>query len=77
MTHLPVVADPSHATGKWEYVEPVARGAVAAGADGLLLEVHLQPDKALSDGRQSLTPKRFRQLMENVRQVAQAIGRDA
>ena len=77
MTHLPVVADPSHATGKWEFVEAVSRGAVAAGADGLLLEVHLQPDKALSDGRQSLTPKRFRQLMDNVRMVAQAVGRDA
>ena len=77
MTHLPVVADPSHATGKWEYVEPVARGAVAAGADGLLLEVHLQPDKALSDGRQSLTPKRFCQLMESVRLVAAAVGRKA
>ena len=77
LTHLPVVADPSHAVGKWEYVEAVARGAVAAGADGLLLEVHLQPDKALSDGRQSLTPKRFRTLMENVRQVAAAVGRKA
>ena len=77
LTHLPVVADPSHATGKWEFVEAVSRGAVAAGADGLLLEVHLQPDKALSDGRQSLTPKRFHQLMENVRKVARAVGRDA
>ena len=77
MTHLPVVADPSHAMGKWEYVEAVARGAVAAGADGLLLEVHLQPEKAFSDGRQSLTPKRFRALMENVRRVATAVGRKA
>lgn len=77
MTHLPIVADPSHATGKWELVEPVARGAVAAGADGLLLEVHMQPEVALSDGRQSLTPKRFQQLMENVQRVAEAVGRSA
>ncbi len=77
LTHLPVVADPSHAVGKWEYVDAVARGAVAAGADGLLLEVHLQPERALSDGRQSLTPKRFHALMKNVRRVATAVDRQA
>ncbi|MBK8134673.1 MAG: 3-deoxy-7-phosphoheptulonate synthase [Chloroflexi bacterium] len=77
LTHLPVVADPSHAVGKSEYVEPVARAAVAAGADGLIIEVHLDPDNAMSDGRQSLNPLQFRQMMENVRRVAQAVGRMA
>ena len=77
LTHLPIVADPSHGVGKWEYVEAVSRAAVAAGADGLLIEVHLQPDQAMSDGRQSLTPKRFQAMMEQVRRVAQAVGREA
>lgn len=76
LSHLPVVADPSHATGKWEYVGAVARGAVAAGADGLMIEVHLQPDRAWSDGRQSLKPERYAQLVREVRRVAQAVGRD-
>ena len=58
LTHLPVIVDPSHGTGKWEYVPAVAKGAVAAGADGLIIEVHPQPSKALSDGAQSLTPQR-------------------
>ncbi len=77
LTHLPVVADPSHAVGKWEYVEAIARSAVAAGADGLIVEVHMQPDQALSDGRQSLKPDRFKVMMEQVCRVAEAVGRTA
>jgi len=75
LTHLPVIADPSHGTGKWELVTPVARAAVAAGADGLIVEVHPNPAKALSDGAQSLKPDRFAAMMADVRRVAQAIGR--
>jgi 3-deoxy-7-phosphoheptulonate synthase len=77
LTHLPVVADPSHGTGYSEYVEGVARGAVAAGADGLIVEVHLKPEEALSDGRQSLTPQAFQKMMDSVRRVAQAVDRTA
>lgn len=77
LTHLPVVADPSHGVGYWEYVESVSRAAVAAGADGLIVEVHMKPDEAMSDGRQSLTPKRFEALMQQVRRVAQAVDRTA
>ncbi|MCB9452005.1 MAG: 3-deoxy-7-phosphoheptulonate synthase [Anaerolineaceae bacterium] len=77
LTHLPVIADPSHAVGLWEYVEAISRGAVAAGADGLIIEVHPRPDEALSDGRQSLKPERFKSLMEQVRRVAEAVGRTA
>lgn len=75
-THLPVIVDPSHGTGKWEYVAPIARAAIAAGADGLMLEVHNNPEEALSDGPQSLLPKKFRQLMEDLRPIAQAVGRE-
>jgi 3-deoxy-7-phosphoheptulonate synthase len=75
LTHLPVIADPSHATGHWELVGPVARAAVAAGADGLLIEVHPRPEEALSDGGQSLKPRRFAELVEEVRRVAEAVGR--
>jgi 3-deoxy-7-phosphoheptulonate synthase len=75
LTHLPVLADPSHGTGKWYLVTPVALAAVAAGADGLLVEVHPTPDHALSDGFQSLTIDNFRALMTAVPQVARAIGR--
>jgi 3-deoxy-7-phosphoheptulonate synthase len=77
LTHLPVIADPSHAVGMWEYVEPIARSAVAAGADGLIVEVHPQPDKAYSDGRQSLKPERFKAMMEQVKRIAEAVGRTA
>lgn len=75
LSHLPVIADPSHGTGKWELVEPVTRAAVAAGADGLLIEVHPHPEEALSDGAQSLKPERFAALMENLVSVAAAVGR--
>ena len=76
MTHLPVIVDPSHAAGDIRFVEPLARAAVAAGADGLLVETHWHPSEALSDAGQSLTPERFRQLAESCRAVARAIGRD-
>jgi 3-deoxy-7-phosphoheptulonate synthase len=76
-THLPVVADPSHGVGYREYVTPVALAAVAAGADGLIIETHPIPDKALSDGRQSLDNAAFKAMIEQVRLVAQAVGRTA
>ena len=76
LSHLPVIADPSHAVGKWEYVAAVAKGAVAAGADGLIIEVHDQPDQAWSDGRQSLKPERFAKLVTQMRAIALAVGRD-
>lgn len=75
LSHLPVIVDPSHGVGKWEYVGPMAKAAVAAGADGLLIEVHPYPEKALSDGPQSLLPSRFHQLMKDLAKVAQAVGR--
>ncbi|HUQ42430.1 MAG TPA: 3-deoxy-7-phosphoheptulonate synthase [Candidatus Limnocylindrales bacterium] len=75
LTHLPVIADPSHGTGKWYLVAPVALAAVAAGADGLLVEVHPSPDHALSDGFQSLTFENFAALMAQVGAVARAVGR--
>ncbi len=75
LTHLPVFVDPSHGTGRWSLVGPVARAAIAAGADGLLIEVHPHPEEALSDGAQSLKPERFARLMEELRAVAQAVGR--
>jgi 3-deoxy-7-phosphoheptulonate synthase len=74
-THLPVVIDPSHATGDSEYVPAVALAAVAAGVDGLIIEVHPDPPKALSDGKQSLRPERFATLMNQLRRVAEAVGR--
>lgn len=77
LTHLPVIADPSHGTGKREYVLPLARASVAAGADGLLVEVHHDPDHALSDGAQTLRPEQFNQMMQQVRAIAGAIGRSA
>lgn len=75
LSHLPVIADPSHGTGKWEYVGAVARASVAAGADGLLLEVHQDPSAALSDGRQSLEPEKFAQLVMELKRVALAVDR--
>lgn len=75
LTHLPVILDPSHSTGNWLYVGPVARAGIAAGADGLIIEVHPDPDKALSDGGQSLKPERFVELVRQIRVIAQAVGR--
>ena len=77
LTHLPVIADPSHGTGKRDYVVPMARAAIAAGADGLLIEVHPDPDHALSDGAQTLAPAQFSELMTQVRAIAAAVGRSA
>ncbi len=74
-SHLPIVADPSHGTGHRDMVTPMARAAVAAGADGLLVEVHPNPDRALSDGAQSLYPEQFARMMQETRLIAQAIGR--
>jgi len=75
LSHLPIIGDPSHATGRRDKVAPMARAAVAAGADGLLIEVHNNPDHALSDGAQSLEPSAFTQLMAELRIIAPAIGR--
>ena len=75
LSHLPIIADPSHGTGLRDKVIPMARAAVAAGADGVIIEVHPEPDKALSDGAQSLYPDQFRQLVGELRAVAAAIGR--
>ena len=75
-THLPIIVDPSHATGNWKYVEAVSLAAIAAGADGLLIEVHDDPDAAVSDGTQSIKPERFAELMEKARLVAKAVGRE-
>jgi 3-deoxy-7-phosphoheptulonate synthase len=75
LTHLPVILDPSHGTGHWEYVEAVGRAAIAAGADGLIVEVHPDPTMALSDGGQSLKPERFAALVQQVAAVAAAVGR--
>jgi len=76
LSHLPVIVDPSHGTGKWELVAAVSRAAVAAGADGLLVEVHPHPSQALSDGAQSLKPEPFAQLLVELRAIAEAIGRE-
>jgi 3-deoxy-7-phosphoheptulonate synthase len=75
LSHLPVIADPSHATGKWEYVAAAARAGVAAGADGVIIEVHPRPDEAESDGRQSLKPERFAALVKEMKAIAEAVGR--
>jgi 3-deoxy-7-phosphoheptulonate synthase len=75
LSHLPIMADPSHGTGRRDKVIPMARAAVAAGADGILVEVHPDPDKALSDGAQSLFPGQFGTLMDQLRFIAQAVGR--
>lgn len=75
LSHLPILADPSHGTGRRAMVRPMARAAVAAGADGLLIEVHIRPDQALSDGAQTLYPEQFELLMDEVRQIASVLGR--
>ena len=75
-THLPIVIDPSHATGDWRLVESASLAAIAAGADGLIIEVHENPECAMSDGAQSLKPDKFKELIEKGRKIAQVIGRD-
>ena len=75
MSHLPIIVDPSHGTGRWQMVQPMARAAIAAGADGLIIEVHPHPEVALSDGNQSLKPKKFDQLMQDLSAIAKIMGR--
>jgi 3-deoxy-7-phosphoheptulonate synthase len=77
LSHLPVIADPSHGTGRREYVVAMARAAVAAGADGVIVEVHHDPDSAVSDGAQTLRPEQFAEMMQQTRAIAAAIGRTA
>jgi len=76
LSHLPVIADPSHATGKWEYVAAAAKASIAAGADGIIIEVHPKPDEAWSDGRQSLKPERFAKLVSQMKAIAAAVDRN-
>ena len=77
LSHLPVIVDPSHGTGRWQMVPAMARAAIAAGADGLIIEVHPHPEVALSDGDQSLTPENFQKTMDEVRNIARFMGREA
>lgn len=76
LTHLPVIVDPSHAAGKWGYVPALSKAAIAAGCDGLMIEVHHKPEEAFSDGAQSLVPDNFGKLMKDLNAVAKAVGRD-
>ncbi|MCL4511034.1 MAG: 3-deoxy-7-phosphoheptulonate synthase [Bacteroidetes bacterium] len=76
LSHLPIVVDPSHGTGRWELVTPMALAAVVAGADGLMVEVHPHPEKALSDGRQSLRPDKFAELIEKLRKIVPAVNKN-
>jgi 3-deoxy-7-phosphoheptulonate synthase len=76
LSHLPVIVDPSHGVGKWDLVAPMAKAAVAAGADGLIIEVHPNPEEAFSDGEQSLKPKVFKELMKELKVIAKAVGRE-
>jgi 3-deoxy-7-phosphoheptulonate synthase len=75
LSHLPVIVDPSHGTGRWELVGPIAKAGLAAGADGLIIEVHPQPDRALSDGAQSLKPDKLAALLAELKPLAEALGR--
>lgn len=76
LTHLPIVVDPSHGVGRWDLVAPMAKAAIAAGADALIIEVHTNPEEALSDGEQSLRPDIFAELMKKLKPIAQAVGRE-
>jgi len=76
LSHLPVIVDPSHATGKWTLVAPMSKAAVAAGADGLLIEVHSNPECALCDGEESIKPSKFKALMYDLGNIAKAVGRE-
>ena len=77
MSHLPVISDPSHGTGRWQLVEPMAKASIAVGADGVMIEVHPSPDHALSDGAQSLTFENFERLMRTLESLGDAVGRPA
>jgi len=74
-SHLPIIIDPSHSSGNWRYVNALARAGIAAGADGVIVEVHPDPANALSDGKQSLKLEVFKELMEEIKKIASAIGR--
>ncbi len=76
LSHLPVIVDPSHATGVWDLVGPAAKAGVAAGCDGLIIEVHENPEEAFSDGQQSLIPEKFDELMKDLKKIASAVGRE-
>ena len=76
LTHLPIVGDPAHGTGMWNLVAPIAKAAVAAGADSIMVEVHPDPARAMSDGQQSLTPKKFAQLVQELKVIASAVGKE-
>jgi 3-deoxy-7-phosphoheptulonate synthase len=76
LSHLPVIVDPSHATGRWNLVAPMSKAAVAAGADGILIEVHSNPECALCDGEESIKPIKFKELMQDMRKIAVAVGRE-
>ncbi|EIW17983.1 MULTISPECIES: 3-deoxy-7-phosphoheptulonate synthase [Pelosinus] len=76
ISHLPIIVDPSHGTGRWNLVRPMARAGIAAGADGLMIEVHPNPAEALSDGKQSLTPENFELTMQEVKTIAKVMGKD-
>jgi 3-deoxy-7-phosphoheptulonate synthase len=75
VSHLPIIVDPSHATGSWKYVNALSKGAIATGADGLIIEVHSDPNTALCDGPQSLRPSKFEHIMKELKPVAYAVGR--
>lgn len=75
LSHLPIIIDPSHSTGRWAYVNPLSKASLACGADGLMIEVHTNPEEAESDGPQSLIPEKFKALIEELRPIAQAVGR--
>ena len=76
VSHLPIIADPSHASGRWKLVEPLGCASIAAGADGLIIEVHIRPDQAMSDGPQTLTPESFAHMMTTLGPLALAVGRE-
>ena len=76
LSHLPMIVDPSHGTGKWGLVSPMSKAALAAGADGLLIEVHSKPEEALSDGAQSIIPDRFTELVKELKSIAGVIGKE-
>ena len=75
LSHLPVIIDPSHSAGKWQMVEALSKAALAVGADGIIVEVHNNPEKALCDGNQSLKPKRFLNMMDDIRKLADVLGK--
>jgi 3-deoxy-7-phosphoheptulonate synthase len=76
LSHLPVIADPSHGTGRWDLVAPMAKASIACGADGLIIEVHPHPEVAVSDGAQSLKPEKFAEMMRELKPLAEALGRE-